>query len=298
MNENQNNEQQQIVPVTNNTPNTPALVFDTIEHFENAQRIAKCLCSANMLPVQYRGAENIGNCMIAMEIANRGRLPIMEVFTNLILVQGRPSWFATYLIGRVNSCGRYSTLRWESEGDNTANWRMRAKCVELLTGEELIGSWVSLQMARDEHWGAKWNTMPEQMLRYRSAAFWVRAYAPDIAMGIKDQYEVEDIVAEEVTTQQNPEEAAAKQEAAANALRSAIGKKKPTTPVKTDPEDITPDPEMPTPIVSVKVETPTTEGNPKTGKDNPYLQKALQNLGLRKEEGEKRGEIDFESSEQ
>ena len=52
-------------------PNAPALVFDTIEHFENAQRMCQCLATAGMLPEHFRGQGNLGNCMIALEIAKR-----------------------------------------------------------------------------------------------------------------------------------------------------------------------------------------------------------------------------------
>ena len=290
--------------------NQPALVFDTIDHFENAQRMCKCLSTAGMLPAHFRGDENIGNCMIALEIAQRGQLPVMEVFQNLIIVQGRVSWFASHLIGRVNACGKYSTLTWESENENTENWRMRARAVELSTGEVLTGSWVSLKMARDEHWGAKWNTMPEQMLRYRSAAFWVRAYCPNIAMGIKDQYEVEDIVAEEIASgkpaaQVVPTEE--KKRKAKDVLKAALQKKdnaeeaqvvdesnKPSdTPENREPAQQpandaqapanapeTPANGQPKPIVKVVVEP--TEGAQPAQPKNPYLEQALQNMGLKK----------------
>ena len=282
--------------------NTPALVFDNIEHFENAQRMCKCLSTAGMLPAHFRGDENIGNCMIALEIAQRGQLPVMEVFQNLIIVQGRVSWFASHLIGRVNACGKYSTLTWESEHEGTAAWRMRARAVELATGEVLTGSWVSLEMANKEHWGAKWQTMPEQMLRYRSAAFWVRAYCPNIAMGIKDQYEVEDIVAEEVATNPaNAQPAATKKEKSDRAkqvLKDALTGKKENAEeaqvVNENHDDAAPaegaqapanDPapqapaNEPKPIVAITVE-PTAGAQPAKPK-NPYLEKALQNMGLK-----------------
>ena len=248
-------------------PNAPALVFDTIEHFNNAQRMCQCLATAGMLPAHFRGQENLGNCMIALEIAQRGQLPVMEVFQNLITVQGRISWYATYLIGRVNSCGKYSTLTWESENENTENWRMRARSVELSTGEVLTGSWVSIQMARAEHWGAKWNTMPEQMLRYRSAAFWVRAFCPNIAMGIKDQYEVEDIVAEEIATGKPAATVSTdeKRTKAKNALKAAIAKKDTAEEAQ--------------PVVEVVVEP--TEGAQPAKPRNPYLDRALENMGLK-----------------
>ena len=292
--------------------NQPALVFDTIDHFENAQRMCKCLSTAGMLPAHFRGDENIGNCMIALEIAQRGQLPVMEVFQNLIIVQGRVSWFASHLIGRVNACGKYSTLTWESENENTENWRMRARAVELSTGEVLTGSWVSLKMANDEHWGAKWKTMPEQMLRYRSAAFWVRAYCPNIAMGIKDQYEVEDIVAEEIASGKpaQPAPTEAKTKKAKDALKAALTKKenaedaqvvdenKPSDTPETqapaqqpanDAQDPANAPEAPAtgepkPIVKVVVE-PTAGAQPAQPR-NPYLDRALKNMGLTPKTGD------------
>ena len=292
--------------------NAPALVFDTIEHFNNAQRMCQCLATAGMLPAHFRGQENFGNCMIALEIAQRGQLPVMEIFQNLITVQGRISWYATYLIGRVNSCGKYSTLTWESEHENTENWRMRARSVELSTGEVLKGSWVSIRMARAEHWGSKWNTMPEQMLRYRSAAFWVRAFCPNIAMGIKDQYEVEDIVAEEIATGKPAAATVStdeKRTKAKNALKAAIAKKdnaeeaqvvneNPDNQPDNKPADAPAQPAQPAqapangepqPVVKVVVEP--TEGAQPAKPRNPYLDRALKNMGLNNPNGDTQTEI-------
>ena len=52
-------------------------------------------------------------------------------------------------------------------------------------------------MAKKEGWfdkpGSKWKTMPNQMLRYRAAAFWQRVYCPEISMGLMTSEEAEDI---------------------------------------------------------------------------------------------------------
>lgn len=273
-----------------------SLVFDTIEHFNNAQRMCMCLATANMLPKHFQGEGNLGNCMLALEIAQRGQRPIMEVFQNLYIVNGKSAWSASYLIGRVNTSGRYSSLRWESQGDGTANWRMRAKAVELATGEELFGTWVSLDMARKFQWGDMWNKMPEQMLRYRAAAFWVRLYCPDIAMGIPMADEVEDVKFEDVTPV-NGEEGEKKNAAAIAALQQAIGtKKKPeeAAPANEPAVDKTESPaEMPTPVVQIKVETT----KPKSESYEETLKRAKQNLGIPTGTQES-SEINFESSEQ
>lgn len=286
--------QQQTLAVAK--PQQNFLVFDSIEHFEHALRMCKCLASANMLPKHFQGEQNIGNCMIALEIAHRGQLPVMEVLQNLIVVQGRTSWYATYIIGRINSCGLFSTLEWDSENDGTANWRMRAKTTELKTGKELIGSWVSLQMARDEHWGGKWQTMPEQMLRYRSAAFWQRLYAPNITMGIKDQYEVEDTIAEVIETT-IPDEAEKKNAAAIAALQESIGKKKPEAPATSEPEKPAEGAQEQKPLVAIVVEQPEGEQKPNAQSYAETLERAKRNLGI-PTNAQESSEINFESSEQ
>ncbi|MGK3945742.1 hypothetical protein ABK046_46285, partial [Streptomyces caeruleatus] len=53
-------------------------------------------------------------------------------------------------------------------------------------------------MAKAEGWstksGSKWKTMPELMLMYRAAAFLIRAYAPEISMGLRTDDEIIDTV--------------------------------------------------------------------------------------------------------
>jgi hypothetical protein len=64
------------------------------------------------------------------------------------------------------------------------------------SGEELKGERITLEMAKKEGWstksGSKWLTMPGQMLRYRAASFWSRAYASDMSLGMYTQDEVRD----------------------------------------------------------------------------------------------------------
>lgn len=57
---------------------------------------------------------------------------------------------------------------------------------------------VSLEMAVAEGWygknGSKWQTMPDLMLQYRSAAFFGRIYAPELLMGLPSADEVRDTI--------------------------------------------------------------------------------------------------------
>lgn len=171
------------------------------EAFELAQRQAKALMSATMIPKDYQN--NLGNCLIAVEMAARMRMPALEVLQNLYVVHGMPGWKTTFLIGRINSSGRYSSLRYEEKGDGQ-DYACRAYAYEVASGERLNGSWITWTMVKAEGWdnkaGSKWKTMPEQMFKYRAAAFWQRAYAPEISMGLQTGEEVEDIAAQPVGT--------------------------------------------------------------------------------------------------
>lgn len=198
---------------TKNEQESSMLVFGSQSNFEAAMRMAKALSSSSIVPVAYQGEKGFPNCIIALEMANRMGSSPMMIMQNLYIVHGNPSWSSKFLISCLNSCGRFTPLRYEQENDNTDEWRCRAYAVDKLTGETLKGAWVSLEMAKKEGWstkqGSKWETMPELMLQYRAAAFFQRAYAPEISMGMQTAEEVQDVVDvsfEEVKTEQRIED--------------------------------------------------------------------------------------------
>lgn len=164
------------------------------ESFELAQRQAKALMSATMIPKDYQN--NLGNCLIAVEMAARMRMPALEVLQNLYVVHGMPGWKTSFLVGRINMSGRYSSLRYEERGEGDS-YACRAYAIEAASGERLNGTWIKWDMVKAEGWhskpGSKWKTMPEQMFKYRAAAFWQRAYAPEISMGLQTAEEVQDV---------------------------------------------------------------------------------------------------------
>lgn len=165
------------------------------QSFALAQRIASMLANSTLVPKHYQG--NMGNCVIALNMANRiGADPLM-VMQNLYVVHGNPSWSAQFLIACFNKCGRFSSLRYEFGGkEGEDSWSCRAWAVEKESGERLDGTVVSIAMAKKEGWyaktGSKWQTMPQQMLMYRAASWFVRAYAPEIAMGLHTSDEIRD----------------------------------------------------------------------------------------------------------
>lgn len=173
--------------------------FSSASNFVVAQKMARALSLGSLVPKEYSGGTDgaIANVMIAMELASRINASVFAVMQNIDIIHGRPSWRAQFLIATVNACGRFTPLRYRFEGTvNTATWGCRAVAKDRETGEELVGALITLAMAKAEGWstkaGSKWLTMPEQMLMYRSAAFWQRAYAPELSLGMTTAEEASD----------------------------------------------------------------------------------------------------------
>lgn len=171
--------------------------FFDLQGFELLQRVAKAFAASTLVPAHYQG--NLANCMIALNIARRLKADELMVMQNLYIVHGSPGWSAKFLIACVNTCGRFSALRYEWKGTPGADdFGCRAWAIERETDERLNGVWIDWKMVKAEGWskksGSKWLTMPDQMFVYRAAAFWQRAYAPEISMGLNTAEEMADVI--------------------------------------------------------------------------------------------------------
>ena len=175
----------------------PLSAFSSENAFVSVQRMAKALASSTLVPDVYRGEANLGNCIIALELSQRIGASVMAVMQSMVPIHGKPTWSASFLIATVNSCGRFSPMRFRWVGkEGSDEWGCRAFAVERDSNLELVGALVTIAMAKVEGWygksGSKWKTMPEQMLQYRAGAFWCRTYAPEIALGMHTSEEVQD----------------------------------------------------------------------------------------------------------
>lgn len=160
-------------------------------------RTADMLSKANIIPQQYRGKP--GDCLLAMDMANRmGISPIMVMQSSQI-VQGNFSWKGSACKALIDGCGKFKNSHYVMSGkpgDNT--WGCRLVATFTKTGETVSGPIVTWRMAIDEGWvnknGSKWKTMPELMLRYRAASFFAKTECPEVLMGFQTAEEQMDII--------------------------------------------------------------------------------------------------------
>lgn len=170
-----------------------------VTRFELMQREAKMFAMSPLVPAHLRQGtpeQALANCYIALHMAKAmNENPIMTM-QNIYIVSGKAGWAAKYMIARANASGRFKGgIDWRIEGSGDS---LKATAYAVLsdTGQE-VSAEVSMEMAKAEGWtrNTKYKTMPEVMLRYRSATFLVNFYCPEVMMGYQTVEELEDMAA-------------------------------------------------------------------------------------------------------
>lgn len=173
----------------------------SLRHFTAA---ATVFAKSQLVPKHLQG--KVEDCLILMNMALRMQEDPLLVLQNCFVVSGTPGFKTQFLIARANASGQLkSKIRWNVEklepawikvdGFEMPNLRVTASAVD--TFGELMESTVTTDMAIREKWtsNAKYRSMPEHMLRWRSAAFLIRLYMPEVMMGMQTIEEIEDVTA-------------------------------------------------------------------------------------------------------
>lgn len=182
-------------------PNVPALaegvsIWDSNATMATAVRMAEYLSKAKIIPQAYQS--NPGDCLVAIDLGRRMGLSPVTVMQNSQIVRGNFSWKGSFCRALVDMSGRFRNSRYEFCGKpGEMSWGCRLVAENVLTNRTVQGSWVTMQMAKDEGWlgkdGSKWKNMPELMMRYRAAAFFARTECPQVLSGFHTAEEIIDI---------------------------------------------------------------------------------------------------------
>lgn len=234
---------------TETTQQQPIALQDSANLAMTAKaREAMALSKSDLVPEQYRG--NPANVMIAMELASRINASVIAVMQSLYIIHGKPSFSSSFLIGCVNSCGRFTPMRFRFDGEGD-DYGCRAVAKEIASGEECVGVKVTRRMVNAEGWskksGSKWLTMDELMYTYRAAAFWTRVYAPEISLGMKTTDEYEDIAQSQATVTTLPYEGE-RPAGRPVRLQQVVGKRETLSPT-IQSEDVQPAAEPPADVI-------------------------------------------------
>ncbi len=186
-------------------------IFLDMDRFAAAQRVGQLLASSTLVPDHFRN--NLGNCVIALNLAERLMVDPFMMMQTMYVVHGRPGIEGKLVIALIEGTGRFGPLEYKLTGSGkTAKGIDRPdSCVafatELKSGKVIEGPPVTWAMAEAEGWlkgkplksgqgeqPSKWHTMPGMMFRYRAATFFARVHCPGALLGLRTQEELEDIV--------------------------------------------------------------------------------------------------------
>lgn len=179
------------------TPDVPmdGLLLNT-KAMNTMFKLAKMYAASKIVPQTYQGKPD--DCMVAIELAARMNVSPTFVMQQLYIVQGRPSWSGQAALALVQGTRKFTDLEYVFIGEpGTPEWGCYLQGYNVKSGKMVKGTAVTMQMAKDEGWtekrGSKWLTMPEQMMKYRAAAFFARTECPEALMGFQTADEIQDV---------------------------------------------------------------------------------------------------------
>lgn len=171
---------------------------DETERFNLMQREAKLFATSPLIPAHLRHGgpdQAMANCYIALKLARTMGEDPLVVLQNIHIVNGKAGFAAQYMVARANAAGIFhGRIDWRIDRSDPQNLSVTAFATLKGTWQE-VSVTCDMRMAKAEQWtkNPKYQSMPEVMLRYRSAAFLVRFYAPDVMLGYHTTEEVEDL---------------------------------------------------------------------------------------------------------
>lgn len=163
--------------------------------YNQSLSMAQTLSKSEIIPQSYKGKP--ADCLIAIDIANRLGLSPAIIMQNSQVVRGKFSWSGSACKAMIDGCGRYQKTRYVYVGEESKDsYGCYLEAIDN-DGDIIRGVPVTIGMAKKEGWydkdGSKWRSIPDLMLKYRAAAFFMRTECASIAMGFLTTEEVEDV---------------------------------------------------------------------------------------------------------
>jgi len=176
--------------------------------FDHLQRVGKMLAEATLFPEHLRKggmANAIANGALVMNMANRLNEDPLAVAQAIYFVGGKPGWNASYMIGKANQHGVFrDPIDWDETGKGDT---LSVTAFATLRGTgKRVSVTLDMATAKAEGWtkNPKYQSIPGQMLRYRTAAFMIRLYCPEVMIGIPMAVEQELVSMRDVSPDDAP----------------------------------------------------------------------------------------------
>ncbi len=190
---------------TNQNPLTPArqtippahqITLTSYGSIEQMFKVAEFLSNSPIVPQTF--AKNPGSVLIALNMASRLNLDPFMVMQNIYVVHGNPGMSGKFAIALLNRSPKYRRIEYRYVNGKDYKSGIQIVGHRVDDPEDKApdyGTAITPEMVHAEGWdkNPKWKSMTEQMLRYRAAAFFARAFCPEELMGMQTVEELDDM---------------------------------------------------------------------------------------------------------
>ena len=176
------------------------------ENLGHTSELAVKLSKSDLLPQHFKGKPE--NILLVLALAQNLNINPIMALQQVSVIGGKPCLQASLMLSLLNNSGKITgPIRFEWIGQaGTPSRGCIAKATDAATGETVQSEPVTLQMAEAEGWtrNPKYKSIPDTMLKWRSASFFVRTYYPEVVLGLHSAEELTDVEKSERSERQLP----------------------------------------------------------------------------------------------
>jgi len=165
------------------------------ENLGHTSELAVKISKSDLLPPHFKGKPE--NVLLVLALAQNLNINPIMALQQVSVISGKPCLQASLMLSLLNNSGKITgPIRFEWIGQaGTPSRGCIAKATDTATGETVQSEPVTLQMAEAEGWtrNPKYKSIPDTMLKWRSASFFVRTYYPEVVLGLHSTEELTDV---------------------------------------------------------------------------------------------------------
>jgi hypothetical protein len=165
------------------------------ENLGHTSELAVRLSKSDLLPPHFKGKPE--NVLLVLALAQNLNINPIMALQQVSVIGGKPCLQASLMLSLLNNSGKITgPIRFEWVGQPAQPSRgCIAKATDAATGETVQSEPVTLAMAQAEGWtrNAKYKSIPDTMLKWRAASFFVRTYYPEVVLGLHSAEELTDV---------------------------------------------------------------------------------------------------------
>ena len=170
----------------------------SLDKYELAEKIA----SSVLIAGSYR--HKPADVYMGLEMSEKLGVNLGEFLNNVYISGGKPCMTTALMISLVNRSGKFKEpIQFISKGEGDS---LEVTAFAHLQSGNRVTAGITMKQAHQEGWtrNKMYQSLPELMLRYKSAAFLIRTFAPEVTLsGIHSVEEMQDVEAKSLPDSNN-----------------------------------------------------------------------------------------------